>query len=289
MDLKPFETISYVALRAVSGLAFAFHGMQKVFGVLSDQPRPELGSQIGIGGLIELVGGVLIAFGTAVALGLGARTFVAEAFKVPSSSMSPTLEIGDHFWISKLPWRSADRGDIIVFRYPCEPSRDYVSRVIAVANDTVEVRCGVVYVKGTAIPCALVDANATYTDRAEDYIDEVRHVSRYHESHGGHDYGVFQEPDPPAVARPRDFPSDVLPSCPRSAIGQKPGTIVGFEQPAECKPSRHYVVPDGHVFVLGDNRDNSNDSRFWGSVPVENIKGPVTGIWLPFARIGGVD
>ncbi len=95
MDLKPFETISYVALRAVSGLAFAFHGMQKVFGVLSDQPRPELGSQIGIGGLIELVGGVLIAFGL---LTRGAAVLASGTMAVAYIQFHWKFAFGDAFF-----------------------------------------------------------------------------------------------------------------------------------------------------------------------------------------------
>ncbi|MBA3500210.1 MAG: signal peptidase I, partial [Deltaproteobacteria bacterium] len=71
---------------------------------------------------------------------------------------------------------------------------------------------------------------------------------------------------------------------------QKAGKIVDTRPPdVPCEPHRHFVVPSGHVFVLGDNRSNSNDSRYWGAVPVEGIRGRVIGIWLPLAHFGPID
>src|SRR3954464_10345569 len=114
----------------------------------------------------------------AVLLALALRAFVIEAFKIPSSSMYPTLEIGDHIFVNKfiyglrIPWtstkflelRAPKRGEVIVFMQPCEPDRDYIKRVVATAGDTVEVRCGVLYVNDIAVPQELVDANAAYDD-----------------------------------------------------------------------------------------------------------------------------
>lgn len=255
----------------------------------------------------------LIAFGGMLALSIGARVFVIEAFKIPSSNMYPTLEIGDHVFANKLAmrWRGPERGEIIVFRQPCMPERDYLKRVIALGGESVEIRCGVVHVGGKPVPTTLVKADDRYSDRDE-YAGETfeRQASRYRETIGDHSFEVFHDLERPQRDERRragaievgdegkDFPGEVPSRCPRAryqdgdpASNQQPGTIVTTDPaPTDpCKPYRHYVVPPDHVFVMGDNRPNSNDSRYWGSVPVENVKGLVTGIWLPLGRIGRVE
>jgi len=249
----------------------------------------------------------ITVFGVAIALALMTRWLVAEAFKAPSTSMNPTVVMGDHIMIAK--WKTAKPGDIIVFRQPCQPDRDYIKRLIAVANQTVEIRCNVVYVDGKPLPHKLVDPNATYQDIYDDrMVDKA--ASRYHEELGGHSYDIYSDPGEPerdatqqkGVLLPegdaKDFPQSVLYSCAnatdpdsRQMPNQKPGRIVDVapEGADPCQVHRHYVVPEGHVFVLGDNRYNSNDSRYWGSVPLENIKGVVIGRWLPLSHFGGID
>lgn len=227
------------------------------------------------------------------------RTFVAQAFKIPASSGYPALEIGDHVFVSKL--RGYGRGDLVVFAQPCEPSRDYVKRVVALAGDTVEVRCGNLFVNGKQVPTKLVEAEETYRDYDE--IDArwiPRESSRYQETIGDTTFDTFHRRERPQrgdVADESDFPRDELPSCASQRMfddapsaAQPAGELVGALQPeAPCTPQRHYVVPPGHIFVLGDNRSNSNDSRYWGSVPVELVKGPVIGRWLPLGRFGSVE
>src|SRR5882724_9753033 len=128
------------------------------------------------------------------------RGFVVEAFKIPASSMYPTLEIGDHIFIEKVTklWRDWQRGDVIVFVYPCEPERDYVKRIIGLPGDTVEVRCNVVYVNGKAVANKVVAGTCgyqDYDDMADRWYDKT--CSRYHESLDGHDWDVFHGEDRP--------------------------------------------------------------------------------------------
>jgi len=177
---------------------------------------------------------VIASRGGAVAI----RTWLSEAFQIPSGAMIPTLLVGDHIFAKK--GRSdVARGDIIVFKFPMDPSTDYVKRVVAVGGDTVRVRDGVPSINGIpldhkeiAAPCSLP------TDRGE--AEPCRLVR---ETNGGRSYTIMFSRDAPAP----DFPS--------------------------------VVVPDGEVFVMGDNRDNSYDSRRWGGVNVDLIKGKPTLIW----------
>ncbi len=244
----------------------------------------------------------LLAFVASVLLQIGTRMFVVEAFKAPSSSMSPTLEVDDHMFINKLN-RSPSRGDIVVFRHPCTPESDYIKRVIALAGDTVEIRCTVVYLNGTPLARELVDANCTYQDRDMEGRWYTKECSRYRETLDGVSYEIFQERDLPSATDRRwdykDFPQEQLHSCADDAMthhavdNQPIGTIVETaRRPGEtedgCKLHHHFVVPEGTAFVMGDNRPNSNDSRYWGVAPVENIRGKLTGIWLPLSRLGAV-
>jgi signal peptidase I len=266
------------------------------------------------------------SIGAAVLIALALRAFVIEAFKIPSSSMYPTLEIGDHIFVNKFiygvripytrtkffEWRGPKRGEVIVFIYPCDPDRDYIKRVVALAGDTVEVRCNIVYVNGAAVPSELVEgASCEY----EDYEDTAspgkwywKKCSRYRETVDGGSYETFHNSDRPTndemrklgtmnSGDARDFPRldlDFAPRCSASdaedvnkasAQAQVEGKLVRTKPAGTakaCEQQFHYVVPPGHVFAMGDNRNNSNDSRVWGSVPVENIKGKALFIWLSY-------
>jgi len=240
---------------------------------------------------------------------------VIEAFKIPSSSMYPTLEIGDHIFVNKflyglhipytniklLELRGPRRGEVIVFTYPCNEDRDYIKRVVALAGDTVEVRCNVVFVNGKPVPSAVTAAAFGYDDYDED-VDRWYHrqCSRYRETVAGHSYETFHDPERPArdaaIAKQQeppqgdehDFPhrGEAPPSCTEGKpVPQVMGKLVDTKSEAiakPCEPQLHYVVPDDHVFVMGDNRNNSNDSRAWGSVPIEKIKGKALFIWLSY-------
>jgi signal peptidase I len=252
---------------------------------------------------------------TNILLALFLKAFAVEAFKIPSSSMYPALEIGDHIFIEKVTklWRDWQRGDVIVFVYPCDPDRDYVSRLIGLPGDTIEVRCNVVYVNGKAVENKIVAGECTY----EDYDERSDHwyeksCSSYHEQLDGHEWDVFHSEDRPQhdamwaagtlkTGDIRDFPQRehaYPPSC-RDAFAdggreseRGPGKIVETkpESAGACEPQLHFVVPSDQLFVLGNNRNNSNDSRVWGGVPLANVKGRVRTIWWSrhASRIGAV-
>ena len=177
----------------------------------------------------------------AVVLGVGfnvlLRARFLEAFQMPSGSMMPTLLVGDHFFVDKLH-RNPARGDIIVFKYPLQPTIDYVKRVIAVGGDHIEMRAGVLWLNGKELPqkalgepCAEVDYPAACSAR-EEALD-------------GRSHGIYR------------------------AVGLEP-----FAPPTD--------VPAGHVYVVGDDRDASNDSRAWGTVPLPNVKGKA--LWIVWSR-----
>jgi len=164
------------------------------------------------------------AFAIALVLALFIRSFVIQAFKIPSGSMLPTLQIGDHILVNKfiygihlpfvgtrvLPISNPQRGDIVVFVYPVDPSKDFIKRVVGLPGDRVKIRAKRVYINGEPWD----DAHAYFADGA-------------------------------ATGR-ADSPRDNY------------GPV---------------TVPDGHLFVMGDNRDRSYDSRFWGFVDLNEVRG----------------
>jgi|UPI0003B5560B signal peptidase I (EC:3.4.21.89). Serine peptidase. MEROPS family S26A len=155
----------------------------------------------------------------ALVLAVFIRTFAVQAYKIPSGSMIPTLLVGDYILVNRLAyglripyykyifkWGEIKRGDVIVFVFPEDPSKDFIKRVIALPSETIEIRKKKIYIDGKEIE----DKWGFFSD---DYFGPPRD-----------DFGPFK-------------------------------------------------VPPGHVFVMGDNRDESNDSRFWGPVNIQNIKG----------------
>jgi signal peptidase I len=156
----------------------------------------------------------------AILLALFIRTFIIQAFKIPSGSMEPTLLIGDHIFVNKfiygikipflrktlIPIKNPSRGDIIVFIYPKDESKDFIKRLIGLPGEKIEIKGREIFING----------------------------QRFDDPYG--DYSVRNNPGEPC---------------------------------SFCSTT----VPEGHYFVMGDNRNNSQDSRYWGFVPADNIKG----------------
>jgi signal peptidase I len=222
------------------------------------------------------------------------RGCILQGFAVPSSSMAPTINAGDHVFATNRG--SVGPGDIVFFHYPCDPQREYIKRIVAVGGDAVEVRCAVVYVNGKAVPATLVPGPCSYRDHEAVGAGFDRACSEYREELRGHTYSVYGAPERVEHAitveeDARDFPRlgiNLPPSCGNAtdALGElhpRPaGTIVETPatQPGACAQQLHYVVPPDSYFVLGDNRANSNDSRVWGAVPKDAIIGRAASIWL---------
>jgi len=192
------------------------------------------------------------SIGVAVAIALLLRAFVVEAFQIPSGSMIPTLEVGDHIFVSKFAYgigipfthkkvfQYADpkRGDVIVFRYPPDPSIDYIKRVVGLPGEYVEIRDDEIFVNGKAVQRELVGQRSCDGGPVE---EGGSRCEMWIEQLADEPHQLFQQ------GGGQDFPRT--------------------------------RVPEGEVFVMGDNRDNSKDSRFWGTVPLSLIKGRALVVW----------
>ncbi|MDP2028443.1 MAG: signal peptidase I [Thiobacillus sp.] len=212
----------------------------------------------------------------------GLRSFLVEPFKIPSGSMMPTLLIGDFILVNKFTYgirlpvinqkivqmNNPERGDVMVFRYPADPSLDYIKRVIGVPGDVVEYRDKKLTINGKPMPASNT-GTYSYVGSGLNYISAMV----YNESLKAEPHTMMTEPGKPSA-----FPSQVMDfpyreNCSYNAEGE------GFS----CK------VPAGQYFMMGDNRDASNDSRYWGFVPDKNIVGKAFFIWMSFddfSRIG---
>ena len=209
------------------------------------------------------------------------RSFLVEPFKIPSGSMMPTLLIGDFILVNKYTYgirlpvinkkvvelNTPERGDVMVFRYPADPGLDYIKRVVGVPGDVVEYRAKRLTVNGQPVPRSAIDTYS-YVGSGLDYIT----AQVYEERLNGVGHRMMTEPDKPSVYPPQvmDFP--YRENCSYNADGE------GFA----CK------VPEGHYFMMGDNRDASNDSRYWGFVPDRNIVGKAFFIWMNFDDFGRI-
>ncbi len=207
------------------------------------------------------------------------RSFLFEPFKIPSGSMIPTLHIGDLILVNKFHYgirlpvantkltegTPVQRGDVMVFRYPPKPSVDYIKRVVGLPGDEVAYLNKSLTINGQAVP----------TEVLPDFFDEstMRYHKQRRETLGAKPHQTLQDDDRPAFVPGADqFPGRE--NCRYTVEG------------VTCK------VPAGHYFMMGDNRDNSLDSRFFGFVPDANIVGKAFFVWMNFGnlkRIGAFD
>jgi signal peptidase I len=200
------------------------------------------------------------------------RSFVVEPFKIPSGSMVPTLLVGDFILVNKYEYglrlpitntkitegRPLERGDVVVFRYPKDESVDYIKRVIGLPGDVVSYEDKHLTINGKLVP----------ETPLPDFFDEesVSYAKQYREDLFGHTNRILNNPAvPPFIIGAEDFPYHS--NCTYDAHG------------VTCK------VPPGHYFMMGDNRDNSADSRYWGFVPDQNIVGRAFFIWMNFSNL----
>ncbi|WP_323841873.1 MULTISPECIES: signal peptidase I [unclassified Moraxella] len=240
------------------------------------------------------------------------RSFIIEPFSIPSSSMVPSLHTGDFIIVNKasyglrlplihtkiLDTGTPKHGDVAVFRYPAQPNIYYIKRVIGLPNDTVSYKNGVLSINGEVVAtektthqmneqfiAKLLPArinNHTFTDeeRIRFGHEEEQYAHYYQEKLGNHQYLVR-------------YLGDINASLGGTFLQQNSPELIASE-------GREWTirVPEGQYFVMGDNRDSSQDSRYWGFVPEANLSGKATYIWMhkdaglklpSFDRMGAID
>jgi len=200
------------------------------------------------------------------------RSFLFEPFKIPSGSMIPTLLVGDLILVNKYHYgirlpvintkitegNAPQRGDVMVFRYPPKPSLDYIKRVVGVPGDEVAYLNKRLSINGKAVE----------TNALPEFFDEdaMRYFKQFEETVGDKKHGTLNDDSRPAFVPGADE----------------------FEFKSNCRYSVEGVVckvPQGHYFMMGDNRDNSLDSRYWGFVPDKNIVGKAFFVWMNFGSL----
>jgi signal peptidase I len=204
------------------------------------------------------------------------RSFLVEPFKIPSGSMIPTLLVGDLILVNKFTYglrlpvlnvkitegTPPQRGDVMVFRYPPKPSLDYIKRVVGLPGDTVA------YINKRLT----INGQPVATNALPEFFDgdAMRYFKQFEEALGDKKHNLLNDDERPAFVPGADN------------FAGRDGCLYSVEG-VTCK------VPQGHYFMMGDNRDNSLDSRYWGFVPEKNIVGRAFFVWMNFGnpkRIG---
>ncbi|GKT11274.1 MAG: signal peptidase I [Thiomicrorhabdus sp.] len=182
------------------------------------------------------------------------RSFIIEPFRIPSGSMYPTLQIGDFIAVNKfaygvklpviqttiIPVSDPERGDVVVFKYPKDPAVDYIKRVVGIPGDQITYAGRTLFVNGKAVK--------------SDYMGKYK----------GTDSGSVMNG------------ASVI----KETFNNNTTHEILLDTNKKSLDMNTVVVPEGHYFMMGDNRDHSNDSRFWGFVPAKNLKGKAFGIWM---------
>jgi signal peptidase I len=254
------------------------------------QPPPSGGV---VGWIVEQIKG----WGPALLAVFVIRSIIVEPFQIPSGSMVPTLAIGDFILVSKFTYGlripftdievlglgEPERGDVSVFLYPphlrgeegVEPGTktDYIKRIVGLPGDTVEVRDDVVFING-------IEQARTFLGEAQ-YTDQsclTRDMRSFEEDLSGVKHAVYQDSE--YGTRMADWPPPCTPDDrDRAARGESSRVCANGAAPI--------TIPEGHYFVMGDNRDHSADSRVWDFVPRANIRGKALFVWLSFDGCDG--
>jgi len=207
------------------------------------------------------------------------RSFLIEPFKIPSGSMIPTLQVGDFILVNKFTYGirlpvinqkivqlgDPQRGDVMVFRYPENPTLDYIKRVVGLPGDTVEYRNKQLWVNGVE-QTQVAQGYYNYEEAGMRVVQTERRI----ESLGERKHAVLVNPLMPTLHL---------------------GSVVEFSGREKCVYDNEMVrckVPEGQYFMMGDNRDNSRDSRYWGFVPDKQIVGKAFFIWMNFSDLNRV-